>query len=81
MHVSKSRHFIHVNKHLNLNVKLFLLLHTVKTTRDVHITESAIGAVAGPGAQVGTASVVVSQSHPPSKDEGVSNNAFMCSLS
>ena len=56
---------------------IFHLLHTVKTTRDVNITESAIGAVAGPGAHIGTASVV-SQLHPPSKVEGGSNNAFIC---
>ena len=47
----------------------FLLVHTVNTTKDVQITESVIGAVAGPGAHIGTTSVV-SQLHPTRKDEG-----------
>ena len=37
---------------------------------DVNISDSAIGAVAGPGGHVGTA-IVSTQSHPPSKDEGM----------
>ena len=49
---------------------LFHLLHTVKKTKDVRITESTNGGVADPGAHIGTASVV-SQLHPSSKDEGV----------
>ena len=56
--------------YITQQIVTFHLLHTVKTTRDVHITESTIAAVAGPGAQVGTASVV-SQLPPPSKDEGM----------
>ena len=55
------------------------LVHTLKAGGDVSIADSAIGAVAGPGAHIGTASVV-SQLHPPSKDEGVSNYAFRCYL-
>ena len=50
---------------------LFLhLVHTVKTTGDVNVSEGTIGAVVGPGAHIGQASFV-SQLHPPSKDEGV----------
>ena len=48
----------------------FCLDETVRTSGDVHIADSAIGAVASPGDQIGTASVVT-QLHPPSKDEGV----------
>ena len=64
-HVSKSHSF-----YTTQQVVSFCLFHTVKATRDVHITESTIATVAGPGAQVGTTSVV-SQLHPPSKDEGM----------
>ena len=54
-----------------MNVGVFLhLVHTLKAEGDVSIADSAIGAVAGPGAHIGTASVV-SQLHPPNKDEGV----------
>ena len=42
----------------------FLFFHAVITTGDVNITDSAIAAVAGPGAQVGTASVI-SELHSP----------------
>ena len=58
-------------------IVLFHLVYTVKASGDVHITDSAIGAVAGPGAHIGTASVV-SQLYPPSKFEGVSNYTFSC---
>ena len=46
-------------------------------TGDVNITDSAIGAVAGPGAHVGTVSVI-SQLSPFSKNEGKhSREAFV----
>ena len=48
----------------------FNSVQTVKTSGDVHIADSAIAAVAGPGAHIGTA-CVVTQLHPPSRDEGV----------
>ena len=51
------------------------LAQTVKTSGDVHIADSAVGAVAGPGAHIGTASVVT-QLHPPSKAKGVSGNKY-----
>ena len=50
---------------------LFLhLVHTVKTSGDVNVSEGTIGAVVGPGAHIGQASFV-SQLHSPSKNEGV----------
>ena len=57
----------------------FHLLHTVKTTKDDHMTKSAIGAVAGPRAHTGAASVV-SQLHLPSKDEGLPNHVYFLML-
>ena len=45
----------------------FHLVQTVQTSGDVHIADSVVGAVAGPGAHIGT----VTQLHSPSKDEGV----------
>ena len=45
---------------------------TVKVDKgDFNISDSAIGAIAGPGAHIGTASVAT-HSHPPSKEEGMS---------
>ena len=57
----------------------FHLRHTVKG--DVSITDSTIGAVAGPGAHIETANVV-SQLHPSSKDEGtcMSNDTSKCTV-
>ena len=45
-----------------------LVERTVKTSGEVHIADSAIGAVAGPGAHVGTARVVT-QLHSPGKNQ------------
>ena len=58
-------------------LKKFFIFCTVKVaTGDVNITDSAIGAVAGPGAHVGTASVN-SQLPPLSRDQGAAVNSFM----
>ena len=44
---------------------------TVKVQKgDISISDSANGAVAGPGGHVGTTSISA-HSHPPSKDEGM----------
>ena len=58
----------------------FHLLCTVKTSGDVHIADSAVGAVAGPGANIGAATVVT-QLHPPGKNEGEFSNKFIYCLS
>ena len=51
-----------------LSIEIVFHFFTVKVaTGDVNITDSAIGAVAGPGAQVGTASVI-SQLPPLNKN-------------
>ena len=58
-------------------MNVVFIFHTVKVaTGDVNVTDSAIGAVAGPGAQIGMASVV-SQLHPSCKDDSMSNDTFM----
>ena len=61
----------------------FHLVHTVKENGDVNVTNGAIGAVAGPGAHIGMASVVskLQYIHPPNKDEGVPNDPsiYCCS--
>ena len=65
-----NKYITQLKQYFSFNVVIFCLDQTVRTSGDVHIADSAIGAVAGPGAQIGTASVVT-QLHPPSKDEGV----------
>ena len=56
----------------------FHLLQTVKTSGDVHIADSAVGAVAGPGANIGVATVVT-KLHPPVNNKGeFSNNFIYC---
>ena len=62
-----------LGQYFNFKFVMFTFGQTVKTSGDVHIADSAVGAVAGPGAHIGTASVVA-QLHPPSKDEGASSN-------
>ena len=56
------------------------VVHTVKANGDVNVTNCAIGAVAGPGAHIGTASVVskLQYIHPPNKDKCVPNDPSMC---
>ena len=54
----------------------FHLVQAVKTSGDVHIADSAIAAIAGPGAHIGTSSVAT-QLHPPSNDEGESSNKYI----
>ena len=57
----------------------FHLVNTVKAIGDVNVTNGAIGAVAGPGAHIGTASVVskLQYIHLPNKDEGVPKDPTM----
>ena len=55
-----------------MKVNLFYLVHTLKATGDVNIKESVIGAVAGPGATIGTASAI-SQLQPSSESQGMSH--------
>ena len=63
---------------LSLMLLFFHLANQV--SGDVHIADSVIAAVAGPGAHIGTASVV-SQLHPPNKNEGVFSDNSMYYLS
>ena len=54
---------------------LYAFFHTVKVeSGDVNISDTAIAAVAGPGAHIGTATVV-SHFHTPSKVEGESTDS------
>ena len=74
LRTSKLVCFINIT-HNWVNVLILMLIslrlvQVVKTSGDVHIADSAIGAVAGSGAHIGT----VTQLHPPSKNEGVSSN-------
>ena len=52
------------------------MFHTSKATGDVSITDSAVQAFGDSRANIGMASVV-SQLHPPSKDEGVCYDPFV----
>ena len=52
----------------------FNLVHTVKAKGDVNVKKGAIGAVASPGATIGTASAI-SQLQPPSESQGMSLNS------
>ena len=57
---------------------MLMFLHVVQTLKsagDINIGEGTIGAIAGPGATIGSASVV-SQLHPSSEDEGVFSDPF-----
>ena len=56
---------------INIANECLCHLLTVKVEKgDINISDCAIGAVAGPGGHVGTATVNT-HSHPPSKDEGM----------
>ena len=59
-----------------LKVNALFIFNAVKVaTGDVNITESPIGVVAGPGAQVGSATVV-SQVNPLSIIEGLTDETM-----
>ena len=62
-------------ENLPLMMLFLTLVHKLETSGEVNISEGTIGAVVGPGGYIRQVSVV-DQLHPPSKDEGVSNDSF-----